>query len=415
MLVVTSADDGAIRAIYVSYACHCVTLSNNKVSGDWAGFAAAAVEHNHPGAVALVSIGCGSDSNPDSGVTGDKSAVAAEQGGQIAAEVERLLSGSLAPITGATSATLARIDLPLNNPPSRAELEKIAAGDDPPGCNAKYQLAKLDRGEALLSVIEYPIQTWSFGDSLSMVFLGGEVCVDYALRLKQELDPSRVWIHGYSNDFCCYIPSERLVREGGYGGGAETVYFALPNTLKAGLEDKIIAEVHRQVPGVFANKSAAMKRDAAHPWSPAKSLAAMQVADDLVVELVAAEPLIVDPVAIDFGADGRLWVAEMRDYTRGVDEKFDQTGQITVLTDTNGDGTLDQSVAFVTGLRFPTDVKVWRKGVTVCDAPDVIYMEDTDGDAVIASFNTLQPGEPGACHRGLAPQRGSHRRTSRRR
>ena len=91
MLVVKSAGSGAIRAIYVSYACHCVTLSNNLISGDWAGFAQKAIESKHPGTIALVSIGCGSDSNPSSGVVGDKTAVAAEQGAEIAAEVERCL------------------------------------------------------------------------------------------------------------------------------------------------------------------------------------------------------------------------------------------------------------------------------------------------------------------------------------
>jgi hypothetical protein len=259
MLVVRSADDDGIRAIYVSYACHCVTLSNNKISGDWAGYAQEAIQHKNPRAIALVSIGCGSDSNPSSGVTGDNIAAAAEQGAEIADEVARLLKGPLKPISGQIQAALNTIDLPLNTSPSRDELRSSAAADDPAGYNAKFQLAKLDRGEALQTKIIYPIQIWSFGDSLAMVFLAGEVCVDYSLRLKQELDPERIWIHGYSNDFGCYVPSERLLKEGGYGGGAEIVYFALPATLQPGLEDKIIAEVHRQVPQPFRRE----KREAA--------------------------------------------------------------------------------------------------------------------------------------------------------
>jgi hypothetical protein len=84
-----------------------------------------------------------------------------------------------------------------------------------------------------------------------MVFLAGEVCVDYSLRLKSELDAGRLWVNAYSNDFPCYIPSERLVKEGGYGGGAEIPYFALPTTLKAGLEQSIIDEVRRQSRNAF--------------------------------------------------------------------------------------------------------------------------------------------------------------------
>ena len=263
MLVVKSTADDSIRAIYVSYACHCVTLSNNKISGDWAGYAQAAIQRKHPGAIALVSIGCGSDSNPSSGVTGDNIAAAAGQGAQIADEVDRLLQRPLKQISGAVSTTLRNIELPLNTLPDRSQLEAVAAIDDAAGYNAKYQLAKLDRNEALQSAIIYPIQTMSFGDSLTMVFLAGEVCVDYSIRLKKELDANRVWLHGYTNDFGCYVPSERLLKEGGYGGGAEITYFALPTTLAPGLEERIIAEVHRQVPQSFQSKVAAPPTDAA--------------------------------------------------------------------------------------------------------------------------------------------------------
>jgi hypothetical protein len=157
----------------------------------------------------------------------------------------------LKPVSGPTTATLARIDLPLQPLPDRDALTAMAAKNDADGYNAKWQLAKLDRGEALQSAIDYPIQVWTFGDSLAMVFLGGEVCVDYSLRLKKELDAAHLWLNGYANDFCCYIPSERLLQEGGYGGGGEINYFALPTKLAPGMEDKIIEEVHRQVPAQF--------------------------------------------------------------------------------------------------------------------------------------------------------------------
>ena len=125
----------------------------------------------------------------------------------------------------------------------------MVAKGGPEGYNASTQLARLDRGEQMLKAIDYPIQSFAFGDQLLMVFLAGEVCVDYSLRLKKELDAQRLWVNAYSNDFACYVPSERLVQEGGYGGGAETPYFALPTTLRAGLEQQIIDEVHRQARG----------------------------------------------------------------------------------------------------------------------------------------------------------------------
>ncbi|MCC6491582.1 MAG: neutral/alkaline non-lysosomal ceramidase N-terminal domain-containing protein [Pirellulales bacterium] len=390
-VLVVKSPAGAIRAIYVTYACHCVTLSDNKISGDWSGFAQDAMQRNHDGAIALVSIGCGSDSNPNSGVTGANTAAAAEQGAQIADEVERLLHGALTPVDGPLSVTLAHIDLPLNPPPSRAALEKLAAQEDAAGYNAKFQLARLERGESLLTKLDYPVQTATFGDSLAMVFLAGEVCVDYSLRLKQELDAKRLWMHGYSNDFCAYIPSERLLKEGGYGGGAEVVYFALPNTLAPGLEQKIIAEVHRQVPQPF-KRPGQFRQSMSEPLPMGEAVASIQPRPGFVVELMAAEPLVADPVAIDFGPDGRMWVADMTDYEHEVGDEFEQTSAVRVLTDRDGDGRYDDSQVFAGGLRFPTDVKVWRNGVIVCDAPDVLYFEDADGDGQAEVRKTLITG-----------------------
>jgi hypothetical protein len=251
VLVVRDAESEAIRAIYASYACHAVVLSFDQVSGDWPGYAAEMIERQHSGVTALVSIGAGSDSNPLSGVVGDKVEVAEGYGLQIADEVARLLKTDLRPVNGAIQTTLNRIDLPLDELPTREQFEELAQQESPVGYNARTQLARLGRGEELITKLDYPVQTWTFGDSLCMVFLAGEVCVDYSLRLKQELDRDRLWLNAYSNDFCSYIPSERLVREGRYGGGSETPYFALPTTLKAGLEQLIIDEVHRQVPRTF--------------------------------------------------------------------------------------------------------------------------------------------------------------------
>lgn len=254
-MLLVSEPDGRKRAIYVSYACHCVTLSQNKISGDWAGFAQEAMEKEFPGAVALVSIGCGSDSNPNSGVTGDKVELAEAQGRQIMEEARRLLHGPLRPLSGPIAASWNIIHLPLNQPPTKEAIDEMAKKDDPLGYNARWQLAKLGRREALQDHIPYGIGVWTFGEDLAMVFLAGEVCVDYSLRLKSELDRERIWLTAYANDFCSYIPSERLVLEGGYGGGAEIPYFALPNTLKAGLEDAIVKEARRQVPGSFVVKA----------------------------------------------------------------------------------------------------------------------------------------------------------------
>jgi hypothetical protein len=141
--------DGKLRAIYVSYACHCVTLSDNRISGDWAGFAQEMIERQHPGCVALVSIGCGADQNPSSGVVGDRADVAQMQGVELAQEVKRLLEGPLTPLSGTFSTRQSRITLDLAPLPTREVFQERAKTDNPVGFHARTMLARLDRGELL--------------------------------------------------------------------------------------------------------------------------------------------------------------------------------------------------------------------------------------------------------------------------
>jgi len=116
------------------------------------------------------------------------------------------------------------------------------------------------------------------------------------------------------------------------------------------------------------------------PRSPPESLAAMQTHPGFQIELVAAEPLIVDPVAIDWGADGKLWVVEMCDYPMGMDGNWKPGSRVKFLEDTNHDGKYDKATVFLDNLPFATGVTAWRNGALICTAPDILYAEDTNGD-----------------------------------
>ena len=181
-------------------------MSDFKTSGDWAGYAAAEIEKKYPDAVALVSVGCGADSNPACGVQNDKAEFAQQYAHEIATEVDRLFHTMLARLDGNIECQLTEIALPLHALPSRAEWEQRTKIKGPEGYYAKVQLAKLDAGEKLATDVTYPVQTWKFGNTLAMVFLPGEVVVDYSLRLKKELDSTRLWINAYSNDAPATFP-----------------------------------------------------------------------------------------------------------------------------------------------------------------------------------------------------------------
>ncbi|MFO0901685.1 MAG: PVC-type heme-binding CxxCH protein [Pirellulales bacterium] len=372
--------EGKVRGVLATYACHCVTLSDNKVSGDWAGFAMEAIEREWPEATALMTIGCGADQNPASGVVGDRVDVAREQGASIAQEVSRLLRSPLSPIAGPITASLERFPLPLAPLPTRDEWLRRAAGTDAVAYHARVQSERLERGESLATRVDYSVQTFAFGQSLAMAFLPGEVVVDYSTRLKRELDGRRLWVHGYSNAAPGYVPSERILREGGYEGGGAMTYYDLPIGYAPGLEDKIVAAVRKSLQPAFLSPHDADKLQNSRPLSPQQSLARMRVAPELEVELVAAEPFVADPVAIDFGAQGQLWVAEMHDYPSGLDGQGQAGGRVRLLRDRDGDGQVDASTIFVDGIPFPTGVLAWREGVLICAAPDILYAVDTDGD-----------------------------------
>ena len=244
---------GELRAIFASYACHCTTLGGdfNEICGDWAGYAQEALERAHPGAVALIALGCAGDANPNPRPGLE---LARQHGQEIATAVDLILSNAPALVEGRLVCHTKQISLPFDTLPTRAEWEARAKETNYAGSHARLNLARLDRGEALPTKLPYLVQTWRFGNGLAMIFLPGEVVVDYSLRLKRELDPQRIWINAYANDVPCYIPSKRIWQEGGYEGGGAMIFYDRPTRLAEGTEESIIAAVHELVPKSFSSR-----------------------------------------------------------------------------------------------------------------------------------------------------------------
>jgi len=128
------------------------------------------------------------------------------------------------------------------------------------------------------------------------------------------------------------------------------------------------------------------------PVEPKDALALLHVPAGYEVELVVAEPDVMDPVAFTWGADGRLWVAEMAGYPMGMDGEGKAGGRVRWLRDNTGDGRYDESVVFAEGLSFPNGVLPWKKGVLVTAAPQILYLEDSDGDGVSDARHVLFEG-----------------------
>ena len=247
--VMVARRDGQVVAVWTNYACHCTTAGTlNHIGGDWAGFAATEIERSIPGASAVVTVGCGADVGPQPTGSVD---LARRHGRALADEVAKLAATELTPLSGDAEVRHRVVDLPLAPAPDREHWVETAKRDDFDGRHAKRMLAQLDRDGALPKAVPLPVTVWRFGSDLAIVFLGGEVTVDYAVRLKRELDWTRLWINAYSDDVPCYVPSKRVLDEGGYEADFSMIYYAWPSRFDPAVEDTLVSNVEELVGGEF--------------------------------------------------------------------------------------------------------------------------------------------------------------------
>ena len=234
--------DGRLRALACGYACHATTLDFYLWSGDYPGFAQIELEQGHPGAIALFWAGCGADQNP---IPRRSVARAKGYGHQLAEGVEAALCMPLKPVRGGLSCAYAEIDLPFAQLPTREQfLQDSLSRNRYTAARAKHLLRQMEQGSPLSATYPYPVQIWRLGPGLTWVALGGEVVVDYSLRLKKELGLGKTWVAGYCNDVMAYIPSLRVLKEGGYEGGGAMVYYGLPSPWGPRVEEDIVAAMH---------------------------------------------------------------------------------------------------------------------------------------------------------------------------
>ncbi|MDA1264485.1 MAG: neutral/alkaline non-lysosomal ceramidase N-terminal domain-containing protein [Planctomycetota bacterium] len=277
--------EGEVFALWFGYACHCTTLGDrNTICGDWAGYACGELEADGD-VVALCTIGCGADQGPQ---PSGSLALAREHGASIAHEVRRLAASELTTLQRAPVARSQQVDLPLVQPPGRAYWAARSVED-----GFEAELARSLSGKPMPTSVPLPITTWTFGDELGVVFLGGEVVVDYAVRLKREADWTRLWVNAYCDGVPCYVPSRRVLAEGGYEAEFSQVYYGWPAPFDPAVEDLIHGTIGRLLGPGFAIR----------PDTPEPSFLAYPSAADLWARRLPRW-------AADLTGEDRAWLAE---------------------------------------------------------------------------------------------------------
>ncbi len=233
---------GKVKAILCGYACHCTVLGFYKFCGDYAGFAQIELESRYPGAQAMFFAGCGADQNPLPRKTIE---LAEKYGWMLADAVRRVVDSPMREVETGLSTAYEEIPLRLGTLPTREQVENdLKSTNGYIVRRAQKLLRTFERDGKLAETYPYPVEVWRLGE-LTWVILGGEVVVDYSLRLKRNLGSSDTWVAGYCNDVMAYIPSLRVLKEGGYEGETAMIYYGLPTKWSEQVEDQIIEAVTR--------------------------------------------------------------------------------------------------------------------------------------------------------------------------
>lgn len=246
VLRITSEDGKTVRGLLFGYACHNTTLGFQKFCGDYAGYAQEFLETDHPGLQAMFVLGCGGDQNPYPRKTLE---LARRHGRSLATAVDSALETPFTELTGPLRGAMRETALPYDTVPGRAEFETRAAGKNSlEAQHARRMLKRLDGNETLPTGYPYLMQVLRLGEQLTLVALSGEVVVDYSLRLQRDLKShlgagERLWVAGYCNDVFGYVPSTRVLAEGGYEPYSSMLYGTRPAAFAADAEEIIVGSV----------------------------------------------------------------------------------------------------------------------------------------------------------------------------
>jgi len=241
VLRIRSADTNrTVRAVLFGYACHGTCIQGDDwyiVCGDYMAYARQHLEALLPGTMAVYLPGMGADSNPSPrGWLMD----AKRHGLELAGAVMAVLNRPMRPVAGPLRLAYDEVELPLEAPPTPEQIEKDAQGQDVYLRNRATRYLELLKAGKPLPTVRLPLAAIRFGDDLTMLAMGGEVVVDYARKFKRLFAADHPWTVGYAYEVPCYIPSVRILKEGGYEAQSSLIYYGLYGPFRTRIEDILV-------------------------------------------------------------------------------------------------------------------------------------------------------------------------------
>jgi neutral ceramidase len=237
-----------LRGIMFGYSCHTTALGGLSLNGDYAGYAQIELEKTNPGAVAMFVQNCGGDANPlprIRGRDGEAVALAGRYGAILAEAVNQALAGNMVPLSGPLRVAMGEAMLDLEPGLPLAELkERIPNLNGMHRREFEHFIGQHESGEGPPGSLRYPVQVWRFGKELTFIALTGETVVDYSLKCKEAYGWNTTWVSGYNNDLFCYVPSRRVLEEGGYEGTLGMWEYGHRAPFTTTVEDRITTLVH---------------------------------------------------------------------------------------------------------------------------------------------------------------------------
>ena len=392
VLKVTDRENGSLVALLVKHSAHPVTVYGQGLGSDFPGFMRHFLEAAHPGAVAVFMQGCTGNIrvrlvNDDlTGWVKGNPERAREFGRELADAVERAIAKPGVKISGPIQAEYAELRLPLRKLPEKKYREAARSKDRFTRLWGEKYCALLDSGKKIPITWPYRMQAFRFGPPdeipFTVVALDGEVFIEYALAIEKKLGRTPVMVFGYTNGVAAYIPTKKALKEGGYEPAQAYVrYFQLPAPYSREVEELVVNAASRLARSktLLSIPEESAYTHGIHP--PPVAMKQFEVEKGFKVELTACEPHVVDPVAMVFDEDGRLYVVEMNGVQVGfAGACIPERGKVVCLEDPDGDGYYERSRVFVDRLTLPTGLTVWKGGVVIGCAPDILYCKDLDGD-----------------------------------